>query len=241
MSRWLFIFLFYLVGCSRSFEPLPASDPILPMTTHWIEQLSSLVGQGPIGGPLVICGVVSSSDSCSNFYKQLIIEDPTGAVELRIGLYDLWARFHRWDRVSVQLQGLAVGRYQGMLQVGYAGDFPDSVEPITSWTLLNMLAMPHGVYAPLDPLVLDVDQVKACHTGLFVELSGGHFTQGGLKSWAGEQLYSTSYGHSITVFTNPYATFASKLLPKGKVTLRGVVTQYKGQLQIKICSTADVF
>ena len=41
-----------------------------------------------INEPLVVGGYVISSDEESNFYKSLVVDDGTAAIEIMVGLYD---------------------------------------------------------------------------------------------------------------------------------------------------------
>ena len=73
---------------------------------------------------LWISGLVASSDKSGNIYKSIYIQDPTGGVEIKIGLYSLYNEYEPGQRVYVYMRGLTLGMYgysdsgNGMVQVG---------------------------------------------------------------------------------------------------------------------------
>lgn len=67
---------------------------------------------------MVVAGYVTANDLGSNFYRTFIVEDPTGAVEIKAGMFDLHNTFGYGRRVAIKAYGLVLGSYNGVLQIG---------------------------------------------------------------------------------------------------------------------------
>ncbi len=73
-----------------------------------------------IQGNVVIGGRVTTSDKVGNLYKSLYIQDETAGIEIKIGKNGLYNEFKLGQWVYVNCDGLTVGDYNGMIQIGYA-------------------------------------------------------------------------------------------------------------------------
>ena len=68
--------------------------------------------------PVVIGGQVVSSDRSGNIYRDLYIQDETGAICVKVGKSSLYSDFHLGQWVYVDCRGLKIGSYNGMPQLG---------------------------------------------------------------------------------------------------------------------------
>lgn len=66
----------------------------------------------------MVSGNVTTSDREGNFFRSFFIEDETGAVEIRAGLYDLHAVYRLGQQVTVVADSLTLGLTGGVLQLG---------------------------------------------------------------------------------------------------------------------------
>lgn len=220
--RFLWI-IFILVSCSKAIEPLePQPIEQLP-PTMFIESLN----EGSIMAETVVQGSVTTSDSCGNFYQSLYIEDPTGALELRFSFYDVHSLFKIGEVVSVKLHDRRLTLENGQL---YAN--------MGSFALASKSVIGQGRIDPINPKRLSINDIDASKIGRYIELAGGTFDKAGIQTWAGEQKFTIGKS-SIQVYTSSYAAYATELLPTGKLTLRGVVTMYRGVYQLKLSSPSD--
>lgn len=89
-----------------------------------------------INKPIVVSGVVSTTDQPGNFYKSFYIQDETGGLEIKVGKNGLYNLYKPGQTIYVSLEGLTVGMYgfksgstyggNGMVQVGFvdaSGDY----------------------------------------------------------------------------------------------------------------------
>ena len=68
----------------------------------------------------IIRGYVISNDEAGNFYKQLVLQDETGGIEMRIDIVDLFSVYPPGRQVYVRLKGLWLGDFNGLVQLGAA-------------------------------------------------------------------------------------------------------------------------
>lgn len=73
-----------------------------------------------IEGDVLIGGQVTTSDKVGNLYKSLYIQDETAGIELKIGKNGLYNEYKLGQWVYVSCEGLTVGDYNGMIQIGYS-------------------------------------------------------------------------------------------------------------------------
>ena len=63
-------------------------------------------------------GLVISNDAAGNFFKQLVIQDATAGIEMRIEMTDLNNLYPVGRKVYVKAKGLWLGDYNGLVQLG---------------------------------------------------------------------------------------------------------------------------
>ena len=67
---------------------------------------------------ICIGGQVVSSDRSGNIYRDLYIQDATGAICLKVGKSSMYSDYHPGQWVYVDCAGLRLGAYNGMPQLG---------------------------------------------------------------------------------------------------------------------------
>ncbi len=78
--------------------------------------------KGPVTlhGNILIGGQVTTSDKVGNVYKSLYIQDETAGIEIKIGKNALYNEYKLGQWIYVLCDGLTVGDYNGMIQIGYS-------------------------------------------------------------------------------------------------------------------------
>jgi hypothetical protein len=103
-------------------EP-PAREPLMASVNTSIAALKQRYldnGNKPveIRDQVVIGGQVISSDRSGNIYRDLYIQDNSGAICIKLGKSSLYSDYHLGQWVFVDCKGLTVGAYNGMPQLG---------------------------------------------------------------------------------------------------------------------------
>ncbi len=114
-------------GC-QEWEPVignqgePSDAATVTMTPNMtIAQVKELYKGTPyhFEKDIVIGGKIISSDISGNVYRSLYIQDETGAIEVKIGSTGLYNDYKLGQMLYVKCEGLTLGNYGGMLQIGY--------------------------------------------------------------------------------------------------------------------------
>jgi hypothetical protein len=208
---------------------------------------------------ITLTGRVVSSDREGNFYNTFFIDDGTGGAEIMAGMTDLDATYHPGQQIVVDAQGLAVGWRDGAMQLGlppepgnrYATGYFLHRAVIRGWvTALRDVAT-------VEPLDVSLDQLDPSLCGRLVRIAGleadfyrlasqaaGRPPTGvGLSgdpqapTWAtvapapatGYVKFRTSPADSITVVTSGYSSWAAGEVPRGKVSLTGILLFGRGE------------
>lgn len=232
-----------LVGCSYTdFEDIPPSANEKWQTTTSLYHLDTT--SMPITEDIVVEGTVITSDSASNFYKELIISDATlsGFASLRLpfGFYDSYSLYPVGSRVAVNLKGLVIGTNYGVLSAGYLAESSGEVASIpTPYLALSIInhqgttSEPYALPTVIDSLTIDM-------AGRLVELNNCYFAeQFGTYSSSREIAQEGSESTAI-LYTSPWATFSSDGVTTGLFSVRAVVLNYNSTVELKVSSLSDI-
>ena len=201
----------------------------------------------PVGSNIVICGYVTTSDEWGNNYKYLNIEDETGAIQIKIDNKALYHKYQIGQRIYVKCDGLVLGDYRKLPQLGLWAN--GSMQPIPSFkTYLYLFpdGAPMGGFNPIDMTTIPAaNAIPATMYNRRVRLIDATFVEGGIATFS-DPGASTSHdikmadGTTITLRTSNYATFASETLPVGTGEITGILTRYNNYVQLVINSPADL-
>lgn len=133
-----------------------------------------------------IKGQVISSDVTGNVYRELYIQDETGGIDVKVGKSSLYSEFTLGQWVYVYCQGLQLGAYNGMPQLGMAPDDTETNEYETSYIDVQAIIDGHvfrGAKAdPVAPAAVTEKDIKAAiSAGYTGSLWGKLVTISGLK------------------------------------------------------------
>lgn len=197
-EEWQPVFTF---GDNEPAEFVPYTEATLPGfsgTFTTIHDLKALYKSKPleVSGNVWIKGQVISSDVTGNVYRELYIQDETGGIDVKIGKSSLYSEFTLGQWVYVFCDGLTLGAYNGMPQLGLEKDQNSEYE--TSYIDLQELINRHvfrGEQAPAlaATAVTEADIKAAINAGFSGELWGKLVKIDGLK-----------YGASSTYKTDNY-------------------------------------
>ena len=100
--------------------PAGGQDPNIPTNTTIAELKDRhTIGEyEEITDDAVLSALVISDDAAGNFFKQLVIQDATGGIELRVDVTDLNNQFPVGRKVYLKAKGLWLGDYNGLIQLG---------------------------------------------------------------------------------------------------------------------------
>lgn len=176
-------------------------------------------------GDTSIYAVVTTDEVNGNFFKDVYVQDATGAMLLRLtssgGLY-------KGDSVRIYLKGTILQDYNGMMQL----DSVDVDENIVKQATGKVIQPENVTITDLGPLY---------HAKL-VRLQGVQFASTDTAlTWADAVNLSSVNrelldcgGNTVIVRSSGYANFAGSSLPNGNGDLIGVVGQFGSDIQLFI-------
>ena len=173
-------------------------------------------------------GTVTSSDRARNFYRSLCIEDGNAAIEVMAGIDQLHNDYPAGCRVTLRLEGLAVGESRGVLQ---AGRLPDpgsgyATDYIGSKPALDAALIRHGeTLRELEPARLRIAELTPERCGTLVRIDRLIYRPEDLSgsTWSGYKRFADDEGAEIYTYVRTYARFADEEVPAGQVSLTGIL------------------
>ncbi len=241
-----------LCGCYNSTR-LPAGDDADVAPNMTLAELRGLWRGATfeIAEPIVVGGVVTSSDKSGNFYQTLTIEDSSSAAEIRAGMRDLHNTYPVGCYVCIKLKGCAVGIERGVLQVGL---MPESYSNYTvdyfySKVMLDRYVVRSSDICEVEPTRVKCPDLRADMCGSLVRICGLQYTpetETDLENnpeaktnfdpqnvqteeiippatWAGYRAFADADGNRVYVYTSDYATFAGHEVPTVQCDITGIL------------------
>ena len=143
-------------------EPVEPAPQTLQVNTT-IAQLKAMYAGTPvhIDNDVIISGKIISSDASGNIYRSLYIQDETGGIEVKIGNSGLYNDYLVGQTLYVNCQGLALGNYGGMLQIGAddpTGEYETAYIDVKSLISSHIFKGEKG--SPLAPQVVSEEKLK---------------------------------------------------------------------------------
>lgn len=187
-----------------------------------------------------------------NFYKSIVIQDSTAAITLKLDGFSLSALYPWYAGCSSKLNGLWMGEYGGMLQLGGGIDRSDpqfpSIIPLPA-SLFQKHIVSAGLQKIPEPLEVGYDQLHDSLHSRLVKLSQIQFAESDTAAYFGDWVNKATNSLSLkfcsggTVYlrTSGFAKFAKLKSPKGSGSIIGIYSEFGSQRQLMIRDTSDVY
>lgn len=194
--------------------------------------------------------VVNGNDEGGNLYKQISIQDHTGAIIVGINGSNLYPYMPVGQQLLINLKGLYIGGYRKQAQIGalYNGGIGRMDTDV--WEQHVRLLKPGEIEARVDTVDFDENADKYALSGRIVRLSGVTISGEGTQVLAPEDGSVTLTSNcanrlinnksSLVLRTSSYSKFANRAIPKGKVDVYGVCTRFNNTWQILMRTESDL-
>ena len=230
-------------------SPVTANvDPSLTVSLTISELQALTTGTVPVAitGDEVIAGIVTADDLTGNFYKEMIIQDSTGAISVQLDQSNYNTFFPIGRRVFIKCAGLFIaddgdGNYQlGIESAGTIGRIPSGLVP------RYIVGGKWGL--SVEPVDVTLSSISSVPTQMLVRISDVEFA----SPDAGQPYANPStqqsmnreiedcFGNWVDLYTSGYATFAGELTPTGKGTITSIYKKYSGDPELIIRNSTDV-
>jgi hypothetical protein len=250
-----FLLLFIgLFGCLKKFDQPETYTGINIHATLSIRALSELHISGnaeKLTDDWIITGIVTANDATDNFYKTIVIQDSTAAITIRMDGFGLSADFPLGKRIFVRLNGLWLGEYGGMLQLGGAVDRTDPAYPelLPIPTPLFAKCFIHGSKEKIpEPLLVHFDELKNTMQSRLITIDSVELVPGDTAKPFADIVNKATVNHTLRICnggslylrTSGFASFAAVKTPRGNGKITGIYSTFGSQKQIIIRDTSDI-
>lgn len=255
-----------ITGCDDNFDTPPLTGPeasIKPNTTiaelkaaYWFNATNGVdtVGMTADGHHVVIGGRVVSSDESGNIYKNLVIQDESGAITLSINANSLYNRYRLGQEIVIDATDMYVGKYSGLFQFGMP-DYDDQfgwqtafmpLEFFQEHMQLNGLPQPElidTVTITLNQLANNSADTLQKYQSQLVRIDNVEWQEAGQTFADYQQSVSRHIvdenGNTLTVRNSGYADFYNSTIPEGKGSVVGILGYYNTDWQLTLRSLDD--
>lgn len=228
----------------------PWWDPFDGLTKITIAQLKQKYTGGfpTIHDPNYIEAVVVADDESGNYYKNLVIQDETTGIDLKIDAKDLYKQFPVGARIKVRVKDLILGAYGGLVQLGgsvyQSGGFNrlGGIEEGAIPAYIQLVSLGNEI----EPTPIGLVGINDQNLGKLIVLNGVQFDNSELgKPWADNSATTNRTltdcdGHQIVVRTSNFADFHEELLPEGNGTMIAILSKYLTTYQLYVRNLDDV-
>lgn len=251
----LFFFLFIgCWGCNKNLEMPPLPELAAEMVNASIKSIynSHIAGNAEqFVNNEVISGIVTANDALDNFYKLIVVQDSTAAITLKLDGFSLSAHYPLGMRVVIRLNGMWMGEYGGMLQLGGGVDRSDpqftSIIPLPA-SLFQKHIVTLSLQKMPEPIEVTYDQLHDSLHSRLIKLNQIQFAENDTASYLGDWVNKLTNSLSLkfcaggTVYlrTSGFAKFAKNKSPKGSGSIIGIYSEFGSQRQLMIRDTSDM-
>ena len=220
------------------------------ISTTTISALKAMHTVGEDGTPIpagtVVKGIVVSDDNSGSFFKEMVIQDASGGVLIRINRGDLSTIFRQGKQVFVMCDGLNIGDYNGLIQIGYpaAGENIDRIPD----TEIDNHIIEGEFIGEIVPNKVSLSDINSSLYSTLIEIQEAEFEDGligstlAIPNGGGTQNRTVEDcgGDKITLRASDFADFAGAPIPSGGGTITGVLSVFGTTNQLTIRDFDDI-
>jgi len=223
-------------------------DPDLSVSMTVAELQAVASGTTPflISTNEVIAGVVIADDLSGNFYKEMVIEDSTGAIAIELDQSNFNTLYPIGRRVFVKCEGLYIaddgdGNFQlGIKDLNTIGRIPSGLVP------KYLVGGKWGL--TVEPKEVTMTTLNTVPSQVLVRISGVQFNAADTSlpyanaatQQSVNRVVEDCAGNTIDLYSSGYANFAGSITPSGKGFITAVYKLYGGAGELQIRNTEDV-
>ncbi|MGJ1204961.1 DUF5689 domain-containing protein [Sphingobacterium lactis] len=236
-------------SCEREYTPPPLTEPTYTgkFANTTIKQLreryAKITSPELIADEVIIRGVVTGNDESGNIYKQIYLQDETGAINIGVDQNAIYGSYQVGQEVFVSLKDLYILKYGDELQIGLAKSQANRI----SWEVFKEKAQMNSWPKPQDlkPLPVTLDKLTDDMVHRLVEIKGVRFVNGGKNAFTTNDVTTNEEiknkdGRILIVRSSNFSDFAKDILPQGEGSLYGILGRFNGTWQLILRTKRDV-
>lgn len=257
----ILLILFAVLGLSFAFSGCVKHNYDIPPTncndadsieiTMSIDELKSILGSEDtlkLEDSVVISGFVTSTDQFGNQYKELTIQDTSGAIVIQLDETYLFTKYPIGQKIIVKCGGLYLGSDYDYIKLG--GIYLDGGQRTFGRIVGEDVIEEHLIKTcennPIEPKLVSITELNDDMLYELVKIDTVQFIDADINfTWADginqqdENRTITDSTNTLIVRTSGYASFAKDSLPKGSGYIIGLVGKYQSDYQLYVRSKDD--
>lgn len=226
-------------------------DPNLTVNTSIAQLLAKYSAGSTIDSDITISGIVVADDRSGNLYKEIVVEDSTAGITLKIDAYSLYNDYPVGRKIYIKCKGLVIGQYGGTQQMGLTIDNTGAATGIPSQLMSTYIVkgdIGHAITPDATSLV-ELSYNSDKYKNRLIRLDSVEFTNSDMDMpyadaptihSATSRYIEDCGGNSVQVYTSGYANFYPVHTPTGKGSIVGIYTEFNGKGELIIRDTSDV-
>ena len=177
----------------------------------------------------IICvGRVTSSDKEGNFYRSVTIEDNSGGLEVKLGIYNIATQYPIGLMVSLHLNGTAIMVNNGVVQVGLPPQcFDSSPREMEAQEVIDKHIIRSNSVEPTAPLLCDIKSLSNSMCGRFIQIENLHHAplpdREECVALGGYHRFTDAENNAIFTYVSTYSDFANMEIPLSDTTIQGIL------------------
>ncbi|MGK0364619.1 MAG: hypothetical protein ACI85O_001677 [Saprospiraceae bacterium] len=177
-------------------------------------------------------GVVSADDETGNFYKNFILQDATGGINIRVARSDAYPFYSEGRIIYIKLEGLLMGDYRGVTQLGgfltTLGELGDIVD-------LEEFVLTGERGQAVEANTRTISELGRDDISTLIRLDDVEFAGGDINSTYADAINLNTEnrdivdcnGNVIVVRTSGFADFAGADIPDGGGSVVGIYSIFE--------------
>lgn len=230
---------------------------IADLKTQYASAISGSSFERITGDKQLVCTVIGN-DIGGNIYKQIVVQDPTGAMIVGINGTGLFPFLSVGQQILIDLKDLCIGGYGQQTQLG--DEYNGSIGRMsTSKWEEHVKILPTHDMSQIDTIDFfsEAQNDMARYCGHLVCLknvtigdagspiapeykAGTSLTYNGSTNGYVHHTLNGKSMNDLLLRTSTYADFAAMVIPAQPVTLYGIATRYRNTWQILIRAEEDI-
>ncbi len=239
-------------GCvDREFDEPPVGELPDLEANATIAQLKALHTVGGVSNLVtedwIVDGIVVADDESGNFFKNIVIQDETGGIAIRLNSTGLYNDFPVGRKVFLLAKNLYIGDYNGLHQVNGSVDaaleevlIPEHVigaerDQTVAPKVVTLAELQNTTfYNSLVNTLIQINDVQ------FAQADAGATYANAVTQFSLNRNVEDCNGNSIILRSSGFADFAAELTPTGKGSIVAVVSIFGNTKQLNIRDLNDV-
>ncbi len=225
--------LIFGFGCIKTEFDSPPIREIPVGNIKTIQDLRDMIPQTPITfeEDLSVFAVVTADERNGNLFRNVYVQDATGAINLRLqtpgGLF-------RGDSIRIYLRGTVLNVFNGMLQLDNVNVDNNIIKQKTGVNILPRLVSISEINNSLQSQLVRIENVEFRNSEL------GNTFADAINRVSQNRMLADCDGNEIIVRTSGFADFANRVVPNGNGSMVAIVNEFNGTMQLLIRDINEV-